>query len=158
MFSDQKRSSVIVLLQWSVYGLIYASKIWFELFKQKFVDAGMREMQSAPCTFLGHRSIALCYVNDLSMFSKPRDSIERLKRSLEYDQTMRDLGLPKASQGIGLSCKIGTVYLRRRRLIQDLLNENNYTPCKPMSNVMVTDQRVSHQDIDGPDESEARTY
>lgn len=95
LYGDEKRLALVMQLHHSLYGLEDASKIWFELIRDTFGAAGVKEMRSAPCLLQGNGIIALCYVHDLFVFGKTKQKIDQLKIKLQKDLIMKDLGRPR---------------------------------------------------------------
>lgn len=149
-----------MVLQLSLYGLKDFSQIWVERMKKKFSNSGIREMKSAPSTFVGAGTVAVCYVHDLLVFAETNDNIGRLKQSLKNELVMEDIGQPSSFLGIEVKWLSDTVLLRQRGLTLKLLEENNLGASKPMRTLMISkiDQGVNDQKKDVLDESEARKY
>lgn len=89
-------------------------------------------MHTAPCVFHGDRIIAVCYVDDLFVFSVTNKKIEQLREKLRGVLSMKDLGIPKFFFGTEFSWKKDAVHLRQKRLIKRLLDDNNMREYKPM--------------------------
>lgn len=83
-----------MMLQRSVYKLKNAAKTGFELIKKVFEAAGTIQTQSVPFVFHVDRIIAVCFVDDLLVFSKTKEVLIQLIENLMGDIIMKDLRLP----------------------------------------------------------------
>lgn len=70
-------------LERSLYGLKDATKIWFKLMSKKFKEAGLREVESAPCVFKDDRVIVVCFADDLLVFANTKEYISVLDCKLK---------------------------------------------------------------------------
>lgn len=67
----------------SSYGLKDDLRMWFKVIKSKFLAAGMKEMHSVPFVFQNERIIAICYVDDFSVFAMTNKEIDRPRTELK---------------------------------------------------------------------------
>lgn len=103
ILGEGKRSTVVMRLHGSLFGLKDASETWFELIRERFGAAGMKEMHSAPCIFQGNSIIAVCFVDHLLVFGKKKQKIDQLKTRLEKDLMMKDLERQRSFLGVEMS-------------------------------------------------------
>lgn len=78
----------------SLYGLKDAAKISFRLISKKFKEAGLQEVESAPCVFRNDCVIVVCYVDDILVFANAEEDISVLEHKLKRDLIINDFGMP----------------------------------------------------------------
>lgn len=77
-------------------------------------------MDSVPCIFAGKGVITICYIDDLLVFAKEEGKIEELKKKLNRQLAMRDLGRPGSFLDIDLVWTKEAVYLSQKRWARKL--------------------------------------
>lgn len=56
-----------------------------------FKKSYLNEVESAPCAFTSDEIMVICYIDDISMFSKHKSEMNTVKQKLGKDFTLRDL-------------------------------------------------------------------
>lgn len=94
IYAGDYRKDHVMKLERSMYWLKDAARIWHEQVTLRFNQAGLMELQTAPCIFKDERIMVLCYVYDILMFAERKSQANRVKQLLEKKFTIRDLGRP----------------------------------------------------------------
>jgi len=76
----------------ALYGLKQALRAWYENITRFFLEAGMSRLHEDPSLFFSHDLIIVIYDDDLLLFAKAMQTIQRMKTALFNTYHMTDLG------------------------------------------------------------------
>lgn len=120
-------------LRRGLYGLRDAAETWNKLLFQILELCGLKEMDTAPCVFIGKKAIVFCCVGDLLLFADDESASNILNRELGKQFWVRDL--EKLSQFLGLNICYdpdGSRFFSQEQLVNKLLAEKGMDASKPI--------------------------
>eukprot|EP01018_Ginkgo_biloba_P015525 Gb_39735 [translate_table: standard] len=145
-------------LKKALYGLKQAPRAWYEKIDRYFLDTGfvrssvdsnlyMKVRDSMSVTFV------VLYVDDLLITRNDVSMISDLKKDLQMNFEMTDLGLLHYFLGIEVWQTPGRVFISQAKYIWEVLRRFRMEDCKPTCTPMETGTKLSVQDegvkIDG---------
>lgn len=105
-----------------MYSLKEAAKVWNDLLFKKFREIEVKEMESAPCVFLGEDAMLIFYVHDLIVFVKFEGVIDSIEQKLRKTFSIKNLGKLEQFLGIEITWhENGSVMTKQTKLIKTLL-------------------------------------
>ena len=121
-------SSIIVKLKKALYGLVTASKLWYEKLKGVLVDIGLKPNDYDPCVFSGiflDKTIHVCcYVDDLLICYSGDDTIPNalMKRlNSQFTAVKVDVSNPLVYIGMSIHRINNNVYVSMDRYEEDII-------------------------------------
>ena len=86
------------MLKKSLYGLKQAPRQWYKKFDSFMLDHGFKRLEFDHCVYIKMYDqekyiILLIYVDDMLVVGKDKDMIDRLKKYLDSQFAMKNLGL-----------------------------------------------------------------
>eukprot|EP01018_Ginkgo_biloba_P026019 Gb_31534 [translate_table: standard] len=145
-------------LKKALYGLKQAPRTWYEKIDKYFLDTSfmrssadsnlyMKVQDSMSVTFI------VLYVDDLLITGNDVSMISDLKKYLQMNFEMTNLGLLHYFLGIEVSQTPGRVFISQAKYIWEVLRRFRMEDCKPTCTPMETGTKLSVQDegvsIDG---------
>ena len=155
----RKDKSTVWRLWKSLYGLKQASREWYKKFRSLFEDLGYTRSNADHAVFYkrnesGELIIVAVYVDDMLIFGKGKDVIKRVKHELGVPYEMTDLG--EAHWILGMEVLNDqarrTITLSQRRFIEDILETQGMSNCRPVSTPMAANQKLPKLDAPEVDE------
>lgn len=127
-------SNAVCNLHKSLYGLRQASRQWFSKFSSVFLEQGFKQSASDNSLFIkvvGDSFIALLvYVDDIVIASNNSKGVEDLKKFLDSQFKLTDLGDLKYFLGIEVAKSSKGISLSQRHYALELLSDIGYLGCK----------------------------
>jgi len=122
-------------LKKSLYGLKQSPRAWFERFGSVVKGHDFTQSQADHTMFFKHSRegkivILIVYVDDIIMTRDDIGEISDLKRRLEVEFDIKDLGKLKYFLGMEFARSKEGIFLNQRKYILDLLTETGMTGCK----------------------------
>ncbi|XP_019154279.1 PREDICTED: uncharacterized protein LOC109150751 [Ipomoea nil] len=145
-FKGEKPGQVCQLLR-SLYGLKQASRQWNSKLSSSLLSRGFKQAQSDPSLFTkgcGSDFIAiLIYVDDILISSPDMCLINELKAFLDSTFKIKDLGKQGYFLGIEAHRTEAGLNLCQRKYALDILAEECFLHCKPVSTPMVPGHKLT---------------
>jgi hypothetical protein len=134
-FEDKLGRGKVCRLKKSLYGLKQSPRAWFERFGSVVKRHGFTQSQADHTMFFKHSregkiAILIVYVDDIIMTGDDIGEISDLKRRLEAEFDIKDLGKLKYFLGMEFARSKEGIFLNQRKYILDLLTETGMTGCK----------------------------
>ena len=134
-FEDNLGRSKVWRLKKSLYGLKQSPRVCFERFGSVVKRHGFTQSQADQTMFFKHSregkiAILTVYVDDIIMTGDNIGEIRDLKRRLEAEFDIKDLGKLKYFFGMEFARSKEGIFFNQRKYILDLLTETGITRCK----------------------------
>jgi transposase InsO family protein len=145
---------VLKLLK-SLYGLKQAGRCWSKKLHEVLTNLGFIRTESEHSFYIyehnGVKILVPVYVDDLTLASKSKSALVKLKADLASNFKIRDLGPTEFILGIKVERDRPnrTIYISQSAYIQSILDEHLPAPTKDMNSVrvpMLPDSRLSSED------------
>lgn len=132
----------VCLLKKSLYGLKQSGLQWYRKLDEVLRKIGMRRLESDPCVYRividGVTLIIAVYVDDILIMSESEGWIRRIKKKLQENFKMVDMG--KLHNFLKIEFhhdeKKGEIHMKQTRYIQELIKKFKMTDCKTASTPM----------------------
>ena len=152
----------VLLLIKNVYGLKQGSRTWFHYLRDGLKQRGYQQSINDPCLFTNGKTVLVAFVDDLLVYGKDRNDINKLVQSLHEEFQLTDEG-EDIHQYLGiLITKSSTgIHLSQPFLIQRIIAAIGLTPTDTRTTRHTTpaDTRAQlHADHDGPDRKQEWSY
>ncbi|XP_066333888.1 uncharacterized mitochondrial protein AtMg00810-like [Miscanthus floridulus] len=152
-------SSIMCLLDKSLYGLRQAPRAWFTRFAEFIVQLGFRATRSDSSLFVlhrgGHVAYLLLYVDDIVLTGTSSTLLRTVIDRLRAEFTVRDMGALSFFLGIDVKRTKDGFYLTQDRYAEDILEREGMTNCKPVATPIDAKGKLP---ADGPAVNDAHTY
>ena len=113
----------VLKLKKNLYGTIQAAANWFDMLKSGLEDEGFKQNKIDPCLFVRSNCIVICYVDDCCIFSKDKETIDILLKSLSKTFKLTDEGDVNSYLGMNVSKDPnGTITMSQPAIIDKILN------------------------------------
>lgn len=146
--------NMVYKLNKAVYGLKQASKSWYDKITKVLCDKlDFSRLSSEPCVYFKYdkndsRSMMIIalYVDDLIVFTSPEfQGKEEIKRKLQNEFDITDLGPAQHILGMKLSRKGNNISLDQSNYIEKLLKKYRMEECKPVGTPMETGLKLTKE-------------
>jgi hypothetical protein len=131
-------STLVCKLHKSIYGLKQSSRAWHAKLSVAPEDFGSTRSTTNSSLFIQldstHKLVVLIYVDDLIITGSNGDSITQLKRSLQQQFSIKNLGSLKYFLGIEMATSRKGFFLNQCKYIIDLLKDVDMLHTKPVAN------------------------
>ncbi|KAJ0567388.1 putative RNA-directed DNA polymerase [Helianthus annuus] len=121
----------------SLYGLKKAPRMWNEKLVNALLKIGFYQSKCDYSMFIKSDNnvfiVMLVYVDDIILTGNNKQEINNVKRLLQSEFKIKDLGLLKFFLGIEVIKTTEGICLSQRKYCVDLLNEFGMSGCKPVS-------------------------
>jgi hypothetical protein len=132
-----KREGYVCRLRRSLYGLKQAPRIWYQCVKRVLSKHGFAMAQSDHCVFYRKNCVVCVYVDDFLVAAATDEEIANVKKALESEFKMSDLGTPHSFLGIQFDLhQDGSVSIHQQQYIQKILTDFCMESCQPKSTPM----------------------
>ncbi|XP_048129507.1 receptor kinase-like protein Xa21 [Rhodamnia argentea] len=135
-----KGENFVCRLKKSLYGLKQASRQWFAKFSSALLDVGFQQSKADYSLFTLVRgsllTIVLVYVEDLVITDDDEVMIQLLKRFLDTQFRIKDLGTLKYFLGIEVSRSKSGIFLSQRKYALDILSDVGLLGGRPVDTSM----------------------
>ncbi|CAL1375545.1 unnamed protein product [Linum trigynum] len=122
-------------LKKSLYGLRQASRNWHARFTASLLDLGFRQSRADYSLFVSHHGdsfvVALIYVDDVILTGNDDAFITTVKRRLDSDFSIKDLGPLKFFLGVEVARSPSGIVLNQRKYAMDILEDSGLTGGRP---------------------------
>ncbi|KAJ9542625.1 hypothetical protein OSB04_029131 [Centaurea solstitialis] len=124
-------------LRKSLYGLKQASRNWYHKFTTFLLSLGFKQSKADHSLFIYEtKSITmatLIYVDDVIITGNCLDKIQEIKKQLDKEFSVKDLGPLKYFLGIEAAKTSDGLVLSQRKYTLDILKDSGKLGCKPSS-------------------------
>ncbi|KAJ5743432.1 hypothetical protein N7533_010534 [Penicillium manginii] len=146
-------------LRRSLYGLKQAPRIWYQCVHRVLASHGFTMAQSDNCVFYKPDCVVCVYVDDFLVATANTYEIEQVRRALQTEFRLNDLGTPQSFLGIQFDYHIdGSVSIHQHQYIQKILSDFGMETCQPKSTPMNPKQTLNHRPEEPPDEEGKARY
>lgn len=105
-YTNEEKQKYVLKLEKLLYGLKTNPKRWYETFSEKLISLGFKPDKTDPCLFVyfenGVLIIIVLYVDDIIMTGNSESKLNEVKRKLQAEFKIKDLGEPKEYLGISI--------------------------------------------------------
>jgi hypothetical protein len=148
-----KKEGYVCRLQRSLYGLKQAPRIWYRCVQRVLQSNGFTMAQSDNCVFYKDNCVVCVYVDDFLVAGATDQDIENVRKALESEFKLNDLGTPRLFLGIQFSFHHdGSVSIHQHQYIQKVLSDFCMENCQPkntpMSPKTLLNPRPDEEDLD----------
>ena len=135
----------------SLYGLKQSSRAWVGCFASVIQEFGLRQLEKDHSVFwriqLGKRILLIIHINDIVITGNDTEEIDSLKKHLQAQFQIKDLGSLKYFLGIEVVRSKKSILLSQRKYVLDLLSEVGMLGCRSIDSPMdVKTKLLSDQD------------
>ena len=134
----------------SLYGLKQASRQWFAKFSSTILQHGFIQSKSDYSLFTrshGSSFLALLvYVDDILIASNDMESVTKLKKSLDAEFKLKDLGNLKYFLGLEVARSSKGISLCQRKYALEILSDSGMLGSKPVQTPMEQNLKLSETD------------
>ena len=163
-FIEPGREDYVYKLQKSLYGLKQSGRQWFLKLDEHLKRLGLKSNALDNCIYtvkIDNAILAIVvYVDDIIIATNPTALFKRVKKSLETEFDIKDLGLLRYCLGIEYyqNPETKAVEMMRRKYILDRLEKFGMMEAKPAATPLETKQKLSKTDEShGVSETEYRS-
>lgn len=164
-FQAPNKSDSVLKLKKSLYGSIFAPKLFYEKLSKGLEDRGFVKSRMDPCMFISKKVVVQCYVDDLNIYSPETKYIDALLKSFaedgdEYNWEMTSNGTVSEFLGIDIFCDGDNWEFTQSGLIQNILSTTGMLNIGASSKSSPTnsDGRPLGSDKYGPSAKEPWSY
>lgn len=144
-------------LRRSLYGLKQAPRIWYQCVHRVLVAHGFTMAQSDNCVFYKPNCVVCVYVDDFLVAAADDAEIRQLRRALESEFKLNDLGTPRSFLGIQFDFHMdGSVSIHQHQYIQKVLSDFCMETCQPKSTPMAAKVLLNHLPDEGVLDEDAK--
>ncbi|KAG7559229.1 Ribonuclease H-like superfamily [Arabidopsis thaliana x Arabidopsis arenosa] len=136
-FIEKGREDEVCLLKKSLYGLKQSPRQWNQKFDEFMKSQGFHRSVNDPCVYhkgstIDDKIFLLLYVDDMLVAAKDLEKIKVLKKSLNKEFEMMDLGPAIRILGMDIirNMKKGVLKLSQGRYLKQVLRTFNMDDCK----------------------------
>lgn len=136
-------------LQKSVYGLKQAGRQWNIKLNSKLLFFGLIRSKTDPCIYYSKdmKLVIAIYVDDFLIFYKNSKELEKLKKFLNTEFMMKDLGEARSCLGIKITQGTNFIELDQTTYIKEIIHRFGMDGCKPVGTPRDTNQKLSVNDV-----------
>ncbi|XP_019435884.1 PREDICTED: uncharacterized protein LOC109342338 [Lupinus angustifolius] len=140
--------NLVCKLEKSLYGLKQASRQWHAKLTAVLLQSGYTKSLADHSLFIKHVSSSftaiLVYVDDLILTGNNMIEITEIKKLLDNEFSIKDLGELKKFLGMEIAQSSKGILLYQRKYTLDLLEETGMLACKPCSTPMEYAGKLVH--------------
>lgn len=138
--------NMVCRLKKSLYGLKQSSRQWNLKLTQSLVSGGFKQSYHDYSLFTKEINneivVVLVYVDDILVTGNSKEGINDVKKLLNEQFKIKDLGQMKYFLGIEIARSGKGIVLSQRKYVLDLLNDTGMSGCKPLSLPMLPSLRL----------------
>jgi hypothetical protein len=137
-FAERNSTWVARLLK-GLYSLKQGGREWFRRLEEVLVELGFARIRSDSSVFIwekdGVKVIVPVFVDDITLASKSKEKIAKIKGLLAQRFKLRNLGPTSFLLGVQIDheCSARTLHLSQRQYTLDLLDHFGFADCSPVS-------------------------
>lgn len=136
----EPKSRKVCLLSQALYGLRQSAFLWNKTLDQKLRSMGFTPLVEDPCVYIRQTgtSFTIIYVDDAIIAAPTREEVDEIKKELNKDYPIKELGEP----GKFLGCQLtrdydnNTITLTQSSFIDKILAEAGLSDCYPTKTPM----------------------
>jgi hypothetical protein len=138
-------SNRVCRLKKAIYGLKQSSRMWNIRLDTILKRLGFIKIKMDQCIYhLQDQTIIVAvYVDDILFFYTDVEKLNVVKKLLQENCRMKDLGMAKGCIGLKIVQKQGEITLDQIAYIKEILNRFGMTDCKPMGNPCDTNLKLT---------------
>ena len=135
--------NMVCKLNKGLYGLKQGGQLWYERLGDVLRDMGFKLLKSDNSVYVwtsdGIKIIVPVFIDDLTLVSKSKEAIDRVKAELAATFKLKDLGPTSFLLGVQViyNQEERTLKLSQQQYIVDLLKRFGMSDCKPVATPMV---------------------
>lgn len=130
----QEKEGVVYKLEKSLYGLKQSGRNWNRVLHECLTDNGFTQNQADHCVYSQEskegKVIIIIWVDDLIITASDEGKLKRVKRMLEEQFKMKDLGQLKYFLGIDFDFSDGCVKMSQEKYTNKILQRFNMSECR----------------------------
>lgn len=154
-FEHKEKTGSVCKLKKTLYGLKQSPRAWFTHFSKVMKNFGYRQGQADHTLFVKDsrnkkRCILIVYVDDIIITGDDVDEINNLKRLLQSEFKVKDLGKLQYFLGIEIARSKDGIFISQRKYILDLLQETGKLGCQPATTPMEKNWKEKLTEEDPP--------
>lgn len=161
------RAGLVCRLLRSIYGLRQSGRLWNQKVVAFFESLGFEALNADPSILIhqesgGDRDITMVsvYVDDFLLASKGRKSVDWIKKRLDGEYNIKDLGEVKTIIGwqVTRDMKAGTLKIDQSAFIRDSIEEEGLSGCNSTNIPMKAGSFIDMQEEDDYEETDLKAY
>src|SRR6266498_4672036 len=145
-FATAQTKGKVLRLKKSLYGLKQSPRAWFDRFRRVMCNMGYKQCNGDHTVFYWHSgnhvTILAVYVDDIIITGDDTLEISRLKKNLNKEFEVKDLGQLRYFLGIEIARSPKGIVLSQRKYVLDLLNETGILGCRPIASPIDRNHRL----------------
>ena len=132
----------VLQLKKGLYGLKQGGRLWYQRLDEELRKMGFQRVESDRSVYVwekdGCKVITPVFVDDLTIVSKSRAMVDKVKADLAKVFKLRDLGPTSFLLGVAVTRdrRNRSLQLSQRQYIIDILDRFNMSDCKPVTTPM----------------------
>ena len=146
-FEDRTMPDYVCKLDKALYGLKQAPRAWYARLSSKLISLGFKASKADTSLFdfnnNGVTVYVLMYVDDIMLASSTPQATSGLRKNLEQEFALKDLGELHYLLGIEVTKVRDGIILTQDKYASDPLKRVNMSNCKPASTPMSTSEKLS---------------
>ena len=135
-FEDKKHPEYVSKLKKAFYGLTQAPRMWHRELSESLKKLAFKMSKADPSLYVKRINdcivVILIYVDDLIIGGDSMDEIRKLKKNLEMQFHMKDLGELRYFLGIEMIRSESGIYMLQKQYATTMLKKYGMLGCKPI--------------------------
>lgn len=131
----------------ALYGLRQAPRQWYKHFTSKLKEFGFSQSSYDHCMFHIHSDITyivlIIYVDDVLITGNDEELITRIKKFLDTEFTIKDLGKTDYFLGVEIDQSTEDIMVSQMKYIVDILQEYHMMDSKPCATPILAGSKLS---------------
>ena len=131
----EPKSRKVCLLSQALYGLRQSAFLWNKTLDEKLRSMGFKPLTEDPCVYIrqSSSSFTIIYVDDAIIAAPTKEEVDEIKRELNKDYPIKELGEPNKFLGCHLTRDYdnNTIILAQASYIDKILVEAGLSDCYP---------------------------
>ncbi|CAM8927341.1 unnamed protein product [Rhodiola kirilowii] len=140
--SQARHHGLVCKLQRSIYDLKQALRLWFSGFSDTLIEFGFVQSLNDDSLFTMTTNenfmILIVYFDDVVFTGTASQLIEKVMLFIHDKFHIKDLGNLKYFLGLEVARSSAGIFLNHRKYVMDMLDEYQFTECKPIKTPMET--------------------
>jgi hypothetical protein len=136
-FENKKHPEFVCKLKKALYGLKQAPRAWYQKIAKLFTNIGFKVSKADTSLYAkridGYIVVILIYVDDLIIGGESMAEINNLKKNLEMQFHMKDLGELKYFLGIEVVRSRKGIWMLQKQYATNVLKKSGMSGCKPIN-------------------------
>jgi len=146
-----RKENQVCRLKKSLYGLKQSPRAWFERFTRVLKAQTYTQGQSDHTLFFKHLNgkivVLAVYVDDIVLTGDDPTEIDRVKKALNKEFQVKDLGQMKYFLGMEVARSKKGISISQKKYILDLLEETGMLGCRPSDTPIRADKISDDEDL-----------